>query len=427
MTSSRKRAGTRSRIGVSGIVGAAILLAAGASVAWLSFRTTLVRTLPPDAPVLLRLAPDDPDALLARATARLVTQHGILDSATLAAVRRAAVAAPLDARAYLILGHQHLLDGEPARAVATLEAGERLDPRQRLIHLLLLDRYLRTGRYAEATAQFSVLARLLGATQAPIAAAMARMVVDPQTRDTARRALGADPVLERAVMAALARADTAPDMLFALASPAARADARKPESWGPVLLNRLVARGDYAAARRAWQRIYAVPPARAGMAITNARFDRTPGIPPFDWVLAAGSLGAADLRGGSLGIDYYGRDSGDLARQLLVLAPGRYRFSVTIDAGKTDDTARLFWSLACGTDTASDTGRLMNLPVTATAKAHRIAADIAIPAGCPAQTLTLRGEAGDFPSPVSLTLRAPDIAPLAAPAPSAPASVEPTP
>lgn len=415
--------------GVRGVMSAAILLAGGAALGWLSVRSAMVRTLPPTAPAIARFAADDPDIVLADATGRLVTQHGLLDSATLDAVRRAAVAAPLDARPYLILGHQQLLDAMPGRAVATLEAGQRLDPRQRLIHLLLLDRYLRTRRYADAATQFSVLARLLGATRAPIAVAMAQMTLTPATRDAVGRTLRGDAELERAVLKALAASDTPPATVFALASPAALADARRADSWGPVLVARMVGLGRYATARAVWRRVYRVPPAQAAALVTNAGFHEpaapsndqsASNRPPFDWTLTADSLGAADIRENSLAVDYYGRDSGALARQLLVLPPGRYRFAVTVDPGKTDAAARLFWSLACARhpdDTASeaasdDPSALMTLAVTATARAHWIATEVVVPPGCPAQVLALRGETGDFPAPLAVTLRDLDLAAL---------------
>lgn len=421
MTNRKQRhsTGTARRGGLGsarGFASAAILVVAGAWIGWLSFQAAMVRTLPATAPAIVRFAPDYPDAVLARTATMLVAQHGILDAATLDAVRRAAAAAPLDARAYLILGHQQLLDRRPGRAVATLEAGQRLDPRQRLIHLLLLDRYLRTARYADAAAQFSVLARILSATQPSIAAAMAKMTMAPETRDAVRQTLRTDPALERGVLIALARSDTAPDAMFALASPTARADARAPQSWGPVLVNRLVERGRYPVARSAWQRIYGVSPTQATALITNAGFRKTSAAPPFDWTLTASGLGAADIRNGSLAVDYYGRDSGDLARQLLVLQPGRYRFAFTVDPGKTDAAAKLYWSVACGTAASSDRNTLMTVTVTATPKPHRVAAELVVPAGCPIQMLTLRGESGNFPSPLGVTLRDLELRPLAGPA-----------
>ena len=396
--------------GLRALATAALLAVTALFVGWLCVRAAIVQAMPAASSDILAVAAHDPDTVLGRASAALVRQHGILSPATLGIVRTAAAAAPLDARAYLILGHQQLLDGEPHRAVATLEAGQRLDPRQRLIHLLLLDRYLRTARYADAAAQFSVLARLMGQTQAPVATAMAAMALAPETRDAARRTLAEDPDLERTVLVALARSDTPPTTVVALASASARAEAGDNLSWGPVLVTRLVERGHYAAARAIWQRIYNLPDTAVSRPIFDAGFAGSSASSPFNWMLAAGGLGATDIRAGGLAVDYYGRDSGDLASQLVVLSPGRYRFSVIVDPGQIDNGSRLAWTLACagGNGTA-----LMTAPVAAGATRRRVGADFTVPAGCPAQALLLHGDAGEFPVPVALTLRRPDITPLA--------------
>lgn len=391
-----------------GIVAATILAVLGLALAWLCITTTMVEVLPPAGPAPGGLTSDTPDTVLAKASTALVRQRGHLDAATFAAVRRAAAKAPLDARPYLILGHQLLLDGEPKRALATLEAGQRLDPRQRLIHLLLLDRYLRAARYTDAGVQFSVLARLMSGTQVSIATALAQMSQAPETGDAVRRTLASDPKLERGVLIALARSTTPPAAIFTLASPAARTDASSKDSWGPVLVARLASHGDFAAARRVWVQVYHLPETAIAAPIFDAKFAESPASPPFNWTLTAGNIGAADIRNGALAIDYYGRDNGELASQLLVLGPGRYRFSFVVDPGKTDTVSRLLWTLTCAGGAKTI---LMNVPVTATASRRRIATDIALPVGCPAQTLQLVGEAGDFPAPIVVTIRDLAIAP----------------
>lgn len=392
-----------------GIVSAAVLVIVGMALAWLCIATTMVAVLPPASSAPGGLAADNPETVLAQASQALVRQRGHLSPATFAAVRDAAVEAPLDARPYLILGHQYLLDGDAARALATLEAGQRLDPRQRLIHLLLLDRYLRTARYTDAGVQFSVLARLMGGTQAPIAAALGQMSLAPETRDAVRRTLARDPRLERGVLIALARSNTPPAAIFALASPAARADASGKDSWGPPLVARLANQSDFAVARRVWAQVYRLPEAAIAAPIFDSKFVESTASAPFNWTLTAGSIGAADIRNGALAIDYYGRDNGELASQLLVLAPGRYRFSFVVDPGKTDTVSRLLWTLTCA-GTAKTV--LMRVPVAATASRQRIAAELAVPAGCPAQTLQLVSEAGDFPAPIVVTIRDLALAPL---------------
>jgi hypothetical protein len=394
--------------GARGMLSAIVLAVVAALLGWLCVRSAMVQALPARSPSLAQLAPHHPDVVLSKAVVALVKQRGMLDPAALTAVRRAAVAAPLDARPYLILGHQQLLDGEGGHAVATLEAGQRLDPRQRLIHLLLLDRYLRTGRYADAAAQFSISARLVGPAQGPIATAMAQMSMAPETRDAVRRTLRTDPTLERAVLVTLAKADTDPAAIFTLASPAARREAGDSTSWGPVLISRLVAKGRYAAARAVWQNVYGLSAAQVASPVFDAGLRELPGSPPFNWTLVTSSLGAADIRNGSLSVDYYGRDTGDLAGQLLVLRPGAYRFGFTVDGSKMAAGPSMSWSLRCLTGSKTE---LMNAAVAGTGARQRVATAFTVPSNCPAQQLALIGTAGEFPAPVNVTLRDLDMRP----------------
>jgi hypothetical protein len=385
-----------------GVVSAIVLVAVAVWIGWLCVRSAMVESLPAASPALAQLEPRHPNVVLGKAVVALVKQRGVLDTAALAAVRRAAVAAPLDARPFLILGHQQLLDGEGRRAVATLEAGQRLDPRQRLIHLLLLDRYLRTGRYADAATQFLVSARLVGSAQGPIATALAQMSLAPETRDAVRRTLRTDPALERAVLVTLARSDVPPADIFALASPSARREAGYSSNWGPVLVGRLIARGRYATARSIWQNVYGLSAAQVASPVFDAGLRELPGSPPFNWTLTEGSMGAADIRDGS--------DTGTLASQLLVLSAGAYRFGFTIDGSKAAAGPTLSWSLRCATGSKAE---LMNAAVTGTGTRHRVAAGFTVPADCPAQQLTLTGTAGEFPAPINVVLRDLDMRPAA--------------
>jgi hypothetical protein len=391
----------------SGAVSALVLTAAGVFLAAQSFRSVAVHQLSPSSPSAPSFVRHDPALVLSQAATDLVRLQGILPPATLAAVRAAAARAPLDANAYLVLGHQDLLDGNPARARKTLEAGRRLDPRNRVIHLLLLDRYLREQRYADAAAEFAVLSRLGGPAQGPIAAALAQMSQAPETRDAARRTLQTDPALENSVLVTLARSDVPPATVFDLASPAARRHAGDKNSWGPPLISRLVANRRYGEARGVWQRIYAVGTAQSGALLYDAGLRGLPASPPFNWTLAAGSLGAADMRNETLSVDYYGRDSGDLASQLVVLRPGSYRFRFVVE-GKTPAGVTLYWSLHC-----ADNPKLepMHAVVKGNGPPRAITANFTVPAGCPAQILTLTGEAGEFPVAVNVTLRALDLVP----------------
>lgn len=383
------------------IVAAALLGTIGTGLAWLCFQVTVSEVASPSSAVMAKVAPQDPDVVLSRASAELGRGQGVIDAATLEAVRRAAIAAPLDARPYMVLAAQRRLAGQPAEAQALLEAAQRLDPRLPFIHLMLIDRYLRIGDFAHLTDQLSVLARLMSQTQVSVTTALAEMSLAPEAEAAARKTLNADHDLERAVLAELARSDTAPQTIFALASPAARAGAGGKDQWGPLLVARLVAQGRFSAARAVWRKIYGIGKVAGEAFVFNGDFRPTSASPPFNWKLASGSVGSADLKNNSLTVDYYGRDDGELASQLLVLPPGRYRFSFTIDQGKSDPATQLAWSLTC----VGGGPALLIVPIAAGNIARRVAADFAIPAGCRAQKLVLRGEAGEFPVPANVTIR----------------------
>ncbi|MEG3089576.1 tetratricopeptide repeat protein [Sphingomonas sp. PB4P5] len=390
-----------------------ILLTIGAVVlAWLCVRSATVRALPTSSAVRAQIAPNNADTVLEDATQALITTRGgVVPTATLAAVRRAAQAAPLDARPYLVTGHQQLHDGQLSAGIATLEAAQRLDPRDRLVHLLLLDSYLKAGRYDDVAAQFAVATRLVGQARAPIAAALAAMIKMPAMYPAARRALQADPALEQAVLITLAQSDSPPAAIFALASAAARRDAGVNGGWGPVLINRLVNEERYAEARSVWRNVYRLSAAQVAPLVFDGGFRRLTGSPPFNWTLTSASLGAADIRDQTLAVTYYGRDTGELARQTLMLAPGAYRFAVTVEGAKASVGPSLAWSLRC----AGAKSDLMTLPATGTesGEGHRIVAAFTVPSDCPAQQLTLTGTAGEFAAPINLVFRDLDVRPAA--------------
>jgi hypothetical protein len=169
-----------------------------------------------------------------------------------------------------------------------------------------------------------------------------------------------------------------------------------------VLVSRLVGKGRYAAARAVWQNVYHLPAAQVASPVFDAGLRKLPGSSPFNWTLVAGSLGAADIGNGSLSIDYYGRDTGDLASQLLVLRPGAYRFGFTVDGSKAAAGPSLAWSLRCANSTKAE---LMNTAVTSTGIRHRVATSFTVPINCLAQQLALIGTAGEFPAPINVVLR----------------------
>ena len=393
---------TTSRRVSAGSVASAVLLIAGLLwVATVAVRTAAVNILPPGDPRAAVLTPRSPDVVLNNALIRWVLAKGKLDAPTLAAVGRTAQRAPLDARPYLFFGAEDILHRDGARATEVLEAGRRLDGRNRWIRLLLLDRYLRAKRYDQAAGELAVLNRLVSGAQTPILGELARMAQDPSTRDAVRQTLARDPALEADLLGTLARLDPDPQLLLGLASPSARAMARLPNGWGQSLVQAMVDRGRFTAARATWARLFGIAPDAAAQPVYDSGFYGLAGAPPFGWQFASGTIGAADPRHGQLSVEYYGRDDGILASQLLVLSPGRYRLGYALAGGAGTG---LSWTLSCADQPKAAPFVSVGLP-SATAAPHRFGLDFAVPAsGCTAQWLRLVGTAAEFPTAVNLTI-----------------------
>ena len=339
----------------------------------------------------------------------MVRTDATFSASTIAAARQVAREYPLDPRPYLVLGRDAAGREEFALAVSLLEAGQRLNPRQRLINLFLLERYLLDGEYQKGIQQLSVLARLVGPANEAITQALVLMATDPETRPAVKRTLREDPRLERAVLAALAQGDVEPAQIFDLASPAAIAEAGTLDSWGPALARRLVENGRYGDARAIWHRIYRIEEPDASEPIYNRQFQAAPGSPPFNWSYTSGNLGVADPDSDGLFIDYYGRESGDLASQTLVLSPGRYRFAYKAEGGRETSGSRLLWQIIC---LGGDGNALVSLPVGTSRGPTTRGDEFTVPGNCPAQTLRLYGEAGEFPDEVRTTVQEIAISPM---------------
>ncbi len=115
--------------------------------------------------------------------------------------------------------------------------------------------------------------------------------------------------------------------------------------------------------------------------------------PPFNWSL---HQGAELLQQGGLFARYTGRGTPVFAEQLMMLAPGAYRFSVEMDGDSTATGGGFEWTLACEPSRA----QLGAVPVQGlgpSLSAHIF--DFVVPAGaeCLAQSLQLRGHPGAMP------------------------------
>lgn len=162
-------------------------------------------------------------------------------------------------------------------------------------------------------------------------------------------------------------------------------------------ISRLVALGDH---RRAYgvyrqaKRLGGGPEAL----VQNGGFEGNDDLPPFDWALidqaglaAVRQSNEQDPANQALFLIAENGRSGEVARQLLILRPGRYRLRAAIGNVPRDTLSRPVISLLCARPPPQQQQSVarLRLPQAAAAGAIFTSGAISVPAGCPAQWLTI--------------------------------------
>lgn len=276
--------------------------------------------------------------------------------------------------------------GDAARAERLLVEARRRNPRERLVRLMLLQRYLGTERWPQAGAEISVITRLVPRSQDLLAPALSKLAAQPQYAGPMSELLLRSPGLKGAVLQQLAASGVSAGQILRLAGPAAR----RGGAWQQTLLESLIGAGDIRGAYSVWLRVSGVHGGE-WKSVYDPAFAGLTAPPPFNWSYSGGEGGNAERSRGGLQVDYFGRVDTQLIRQMLLLAPGRYRFEFRAQGNASGDGGRLQWSIAC----AKGGAELMRLPLTGVTSPRGFAAAFTVPSGCDGQWLTLSGSAGD--------------------------------
>ncbi len=303
---------------------------------------------------------------------------------TLDAVRNAARGAPLSPEPFLVRGVQRQLSGSLPEALQAFLAAERRDPRSLPAHYFLADHFFRTGNADRGLVEAAALARLAPGgipSAAPYLAAYGKQrSAWPQLRKIFDR----NPSLAAAALATLANDPDNADAIMALAGHEQRISGA---AWFQILLAKLIEAQHYERAHGIWLTVTRQYRTREQI-LHDPRFADLTSPPPFNWELTSSSVGLAERQpGGRLHVMFYGQQDGLLARQLLLLHPGRYRMSMSV-TGAGDKRGALNWSLRCNP---------LQVPFAA------ISLDVAsarpwqfdVPPGCRAQWLELSGVSGE--------------------------------
>jgi hypothetical protein len=304
-----------------------------------------------------------------------------------AAVRRAAVKAPLSADPFLIAGAIAETRERGEVAERLLLAARARDPRSRGTRFLLAQRYVRSGRVAAGLMEMQALVNLQARGPEAFGPALAEYARTPGAVPELRTFFARNPSTEARIMNHLALDPANADLVLSLASGPTDPD------WRPRLIAALAQDGQFARARLLWSRFYGV---RADAGLFNPGFAEVSAPPPFNWDFPQTTEGVAEPDGkGGLSVLFYGRANAVLASQLLLLSPGPYRLTAS-SAGS--DVAGVRWVVRCA-DAERDLLTLNLRPAT-------VSGAFAVPSDCRAQWLELRGVAGDSPRTIELRIRA---------------------
>lgn len=369
-------------------------------IAFLALRATMVQVLPASMLTGNRLAGDSTAVFFD--IARQAVLGGTVED-LLPRSRSAAVQQPLAEEPFLLAASAALRRGDTSAADRLLAQAIRREPRLRQARLMLLERYSRQGDVAAMTDQLIVLSRLMPDANELLVATVAQLVSDPGTRASTVRALQGNPLVDR-VLAYLTTANADPDIVLALAQARSIEQSSGTLDWQARLIANLVAAGDYSRANAIWRQFTPEAAADRERLLYNPRFADAPGVPPFNWTLANGDIGVAErTRDGALEVTYFGRESGPLASQLLMLPAGRYTLALVSEGRKPDGAGELAWNVTCaGSDEPFTTLAINDTGETP----RRIRHSLTVPsAACAAQWLRLEGTAKEFPRSRTVRIR----------------------
>lgn len=399
---------------VRGLAGYAVI-AAGVWLGWEVVKVPVVERAPPA--LALRLAPESPEALRRAAEAELLASEW--DDAAFLADRSLATA-PFNARALRVRGLAAARTGATEQADQLLTLAGNWSLRDDPAHAWLVERRLRQGSYGSAFAHADTLARRRRDLHEQVFNLFSTAAIqDPRALPPLVRLLAANPPWRPAYLGSVQRREGADALLMSLGI----ALQSTPSPLSDPELSRIY---------RSWsleRRYPAIRALRAALerpspdpAVQNGDF-ATPSenqSPPFNWTLgtAAGLMAEIvedDLQPGNLAlrVSSNGYRQTTIARQLLLLVPGRYQLSGRYRPENVSVTA-FEWSIRCVE--GAPPLIIVRLP-RADSEPGRwtaFASELTVPNGCTAQHLLLQPRVYDRQAPLTVWFDDISIAPAAA-------------
>lgn len=382
---------------------AGVFAVGAALLGWLIVRTAAVEAYGRKAPaVSASVAPAHPEPQLGLAMQEFRKNRGEVSPASLDRAYDALGSYPIADEPFLLAAVTELAEGNRPRGYRLLEEVRRRNPRSRIAHLLLLDRDLRVGRVESAVDQITVLLRLFPRSGEVLIPELAKMAVQPATQASLREVLKSRRGLQNDVLSQLVKNGERATVILTFADNTDSASNAN-LTWRGLLVDRLVSEGKATEAYRLWRRFMRMPPTDEVKVVHNDDFRTVPSGYPFDWRFSANETGTAEIAPERfLQVEYYGRQDTTLAKQILILTPGRYQLKLAAKGNAPAEGSSIRAVVTC----ESGSQAIVDTPLKVVGETLRqIAIDFVVPeAGCSHQSLVIAGRSGEFPKHQSLSL-----------------------
>jgi len=308
----------------------------------------------------------------------------------------AAMNAPLSARALRILGQVASIGNDDRDAAKYMAEAVRLSLHQSVAVYWMMRKSAAAGDYEKAVFYADALLRTNPDMMADVEPLLGHFAEQKASRGVIEAMLKTKPPWRSGFLMSLPRyisdARTPLDLLLTLRTGPAPPAADEIDNY----LRFLIRRKFYELAYYTWLQFLPAAQLRTAGFLFNGSFEIAPSALPFDWAISQGSGVSVDIvpRPGdpdsrALQVDFlYGRVDYHSVRELVVLAPGNYRFTAQYN-GRLVGPRGLKWRVVCAGDAPTLLGE-SEMIMDSKATWQDATFTFTVPAaGCPAQYVRL--------------------------------------
>jgi hypothetical protein len=306
---------------------------------------------------------------------------------------------PLQPLPFVRAGLAASLEGNDRKAEAQMVHAVRLDPRNTSARSWLFNLYLREERFGEAMDQAMVLFNLEPTLQAPLSRTLAILSQLDDARAIIIQRFAGTPYLD-AILGSLPPGQLGEQALLqfaAAADPKTRVDTQS------RIIADLLGRKDYAATARALRGFRGHAGQAEGL-VYDGSFSGAKGPQPFTWSLTTSAdvraEAIADASGSALHVERFTASPAIVARQSILIKPGKYRLSHLLKTGdqppSNGASPHFAWTVTCP-ELPKPTLATLPLSVAAASEWGPTAWTFEVPSTCKLVELALLAPLEDLP------------------------------